>query len=122
MHFASIYLDKNKPSINEYLVSEGLANVSQLRNDDPRPDNYEILVAMEKTAAEQKKGVHGVSAPKHRINDLSGRANIQQARSFEESLKRLKRMDGVVDYVFSTIKFKVRLPSVRSCVPFRLTS
>lgn len=114
MHFASIYLDKNKPSINEQLIAEGFAKTLPHRNDEPRADNFEVLLRKEKEAADAKKGVHGSAsaAPKHRINELIGSQNSHIARGFEESLKRLGKVDGVVEHVFNGGKYKIRIPSV----------
>lgn len=115
MCFVCVYLDREKPSINELLISEGLAKTLPHRNEDPRAEHYDVFVLKEKEAAEKKKGLHGAAdgAPKHRINELLGPQNSQMARSFAESLKRLEKIDGIVEHVFNGSRFKIRLPSVR---------
>lgn len=114
-HFVSVYLDKNKPSINEQLITEGLAKITPPRSDDPRADNYELLVQKEKEAAEKKLGVHGPesAAPKNIINDLSRPGTHPASFKFlVESLKRLGTVDGFVDYISHGGKFRIRIPSV----------
>lgn len=118
MHFVSILIDKSKTTINETLITEGLAKTSPHRNDDPRAENFEVLLQKEKEAADKKIGVHSPpsSAPKHRVNELLGAQNSQMAKGFEESLKRLNKIDGIVEHVFNGGRFKIRLPSVRQFI------
>lgn len=116
IHFVSIYLDKSKPSLNEQLIAEGLAKTQSHKNDDPRAENFDVLVTKENEAMSQKKGVHGPpsNAIKYRINELLGPQNTKMARGFQESLKRLDKIDGIVEHVFNGSRFKIRIPSVRN--------
>lgn len=128
MEFVTIYTDKDKPSINEQLLSEGLAKTFSTRSEEARAENFGILVEKENEATQAKKGIHGQAplASVSRVNELLGAENVQKAKAFEASLKRLEKCDGVVEHVFNGGRFKIRIPSVgrkeETCLNLRIVT
>lgn len=49
--------------LQEVLVETGMAGVARLRQDDPRTEHYDAIVAAEATAKSAKKGIHSGGKP-----------------------------------------------------------
>jgi staphylococcal nuclease domain-containing protein 1 len=117
--FASIYL--NKENIAEGLVAEGLATVVRHRPSEDRATAYDQLLLAENNAMKAAVGVHNpVPPPSSTATDLTrsrGRgdedsdvkAKVGTRRLFEAVVKE-KSHQGIVEYVFSSSRFKVRIP------------
>lgn len=121
MHFVSITLESGRMDIAELLVSKGLATVSQDRGEDAVAFNYDTLRSKFDEAVSKKVGIHSPEAPpKHHLNDLCGSSNANIAKHFKESLKRLKRLEGVVEHVINPSRFKIRIQSESVMITFAL--
>lgn len=97
-------------NVAAFLVERGLLGVLRHKQgDDNRSSDYDSLMAAEARATEDKKGLHAGkdAAPAPRIVDASESAT--KAAPFLSSFKRQGRIQGVVDYVASGSRFKVRL-------------
>ena len=91
------------------------------KSGDNASKYIEDILAAEKKAVEIKLGVFSSGpAPIRVFNDLV--ANTKRAKDFEAMiLKRPNRkINGVVEYCFSGMKFKVRLDSESSAIAFNL--
>lgn len=107
----------NGTNVAELLVERGLLGVLRHKSgDDHRSSDYDRLMAAEARAIEDRKGLHsGRDAPAApRIVDASESAH--KAAPFLSSFKRQGRIAGVVDYVASGSRFKVRRASSPSPV------
>lgn len=49
--------------LQELMVESGMATVARLRQDDPRTEGYDAIVAAESAARNAKKGVHSNGEP-----------------------------------------------------------
>ena len=56
--FATVSVGSSGRSLQETLVETGMAAVARLRQDDPRTEQYDAIVASEANAKAAKKGVH----------------------------------------------------------------
>jgi len=140
--FASVYLGKE--NVSESLVREGLATSIPHRRNEDRAANYERILAAEYQAEKAKVGVHGPAPRQQAVTvDLTLRgggrgANREQgeedekkdavraaqikslARQKYEQMQYDKNITGIVEYVFSGSRFKVRIPKYNVLVPFIL--
>ncbi|KAJ3120522.1 hypothetical protein HK098_004550 [Nowakowskiella sp. JEL0407] len=100
-------------NIGEKLIAQGLAGLLKYkRDDDNRASNYDQLLAAEEAAIKGLLGIHsGKEKEVEKIDDAS--ENITQARKYFPSLQRLGTVNGVVEFVSSGSRFKVRIPSQR---------
>lgn len=60
--FATVTVGAGSKCLQEVLVEEGLAGVARLRQDDPRTEQFDAIVAAEGTAKAAKKGMHSGGA------------------------------------------------------------
>ncbi|CAN0457890.1 unnamed protein product, partial [Hapterophycus canaliculatus] len=56
--FATVSVGTSSKSLQEALVESGMAAVARLRQDDPRTEHYDAIVAAEANAKAAKKGMH----------------------------------------------------------------
>lgn len=57
--FATVSLgNSGGKSLQEVMVETGMAGVARLRQDDPRTEHYDAIVAAEAVAKAAKKGIH----------------------------------------------------------------
>lgn len=56
--FATVSLGGGDKSLQEVMVETGMAGVARLRQDDPRTEHYDAIVAAEAVAKAAKKGIH----------------------------------------------------------------
>jgi staphylococcal nuclease domain-containing protein 1 len=121
MDFATIFLDKSDKSLSVLQLEKGMIRTNITKSGDNASKYIEDLLAAEKKAVEGKLGVFSTGpAPIRVFNDLV--ANTKRAKDFEAMiLKRPNRkINGVVEYCFSGMKFKVRLDSESSAIAFNL--
>lgn len=81
----------------------------------------EDLLAAEKKAVDAKLGVHSsAQAPIRIYNDLV--QNTKKAKDFEAIIMKRpnKKLNGIVEYCFSGMRFKVRLDSENTSIAFNL--
>mmetsp|Transcript_445 Transcript_445/g.535 ORF Transcript_445/g.535 Transcript_445/m.535 type:complete len:841 (+) Transcript_445:1188-3710(+) len=109
LEFATIWLEER--NVGERMVSQGLATVVNPRADDETSKYLPALREAERVAKEAKRNLYSTTpAPIHRINDLVTSRNLSKIRSFESSLVGDVRHVGVVDFVYTGARFKVRVP------------
>lgn len=108
-------------NIGEALVSKGLATVVRHHADDEnRASNYDDLLVAENRAQKAKKGVFSANAPVHHVNDLS-QGLLEKSRQFLPFLTKVKRVQGVVEFVSSASRFKIYLPKETALITFVLS-
>jgi staphylococcal nuclease domain-containing protein 1 len=129
----------NKKNISVELVVSGLASVQSHRMDEDRSIHYDELLAAESKAEKTKKGKFSKSVPvPAAVIDLCERPkSVSREEGAEEGsasskksplvnvkakqylpfLMKSKRLDAVVEYVFSGHRFKLYVPS-ENCVCF----
>jgi len=56
--FATVNVGSSSKSLQEVMVETGMAVVARLRQDDPRTEHYDAIVAAEAAAKAAKKGIH----------------------------------------------------------------
>jgi hypothetical protein len=103
------------------LIEKGLLKTNVTKSGDNASKFLEDLLAAEKKAVDAKVGLFSsAQAPIRMYNDLS--QNAKKARDFEAMvLKRPNRkLNGVVEYCFSGMRFKIRLDSENTSIAFNL--
>lgn len=101
-------------------MAKGLATVVRYRNDnDQRSCHYDKLIEEEVKALKAAIGVHAKKGiPTHRIQDTSG--DSAKARKFFPFLKRLQKMEAVVEFVAGGSRMKLYIPKESVLVTFLL--
>jgi staphylococcal nuclease domain-containing protein 1 len=118
--YASVFLTTRKG--DEFnaavpLLQEGLAEVMRHRNDEPRAEQYDELLAAEEQAKLAKKNIFGSKpAPVHRVNDLS--LDASKAKAHFPFLQRSKTMKGCVEALLSANRLKVHIPNEHCTITF----
>lgn len=74
--FATVNVGSSGKSLQEVMVETGMAAVARLRQDDPRTEHYDAIVAAEAAAKAAKKGIHsggegGLGAAHRHASDWS---------------------------------------------------
>lgn len=109
--FYSVYVN-GKTNVAVRLVQRGLALVASHQEGDARSPDYKDLILAEKAAKQEQSGQHAPKskAPVIHLNDIS---NDSEAKNgpFLPALKRVGKVPAVIEYVFSSTKFKVHVPS-----------
>ena len=121
MDFATVFIQKNNKNLSVALLEKGLIRTNVSKSGDNASKFLEDLLAAEKRAMDGKLGVFASGAPPMRIfNDVTN--NPKKAKSFEQMvMKRQNRvLQGVVEYCFSGMRFKVRLDSENVSISFSL--
>jgi staphylococcal nuclease domain-containing protein 1 len=119
MHFASIF--DRQTNLAAEVIAKGYATYQRHRSDDETSEHLDDLMAAEKAAEEKQLGVHGKEKPpEHRFNDLVGTENSSKAKAMATSIKRLGKVDGVVEYAFNAGRFKTRIDRESLYIPFVL--
>ncbi|KDN53500.1 hypothetical protein K437DRAFT_252861 [Tilletiaria anomala UBC 951] len=101
---------KEPGSINEQLISRGLATVQRHRKDDEdRSSEFDKLINAEAAAISEQKGVHsGKENPLVRVPDCS--ENAGKANSYLPCLKRSGKVAAIVDFVAGASRLKLFVP------------
>lgn len=121
MDFATVILDKTEKNISVLMLEKGLLRSNVSKSGDNASRFIEDLLSAEKKAIDTKQGVHSSQpAPIRVVNDLV--ANLKGAKAFEAMiLKRPSRKcNGVVEYCFSGMRFKVRLDGESTAIALNL--
>ncbi|CAM9480909.1 unnamed protein product, partial [Ectocarpus fasciculatus] len=118
--FATVSVGSNAKSLQEVMVETGMAGVARLRQDDPRTEHYDAIVAAEANAKAGKKGVHSGAAPRaHRLTDLCG--DSKKAKTYVNFLVRQGNVKAIVEHVFGGSRFKVFVPKENCAFMFAMT-
>jgi len=119
MFFASVF--ERQSNLAAEVIAKGYATYQRHRSDDETSEHLDDLIAAEKSAEEKQLGLHGkAAAPVYRFNDLVGAENSSKAKQMGGSIKRLGKVDGVVEFVFNGGRFKVRVDRESIYIPFVL--
>ena len=121
MDFASIFLDKNDKNVSTLLLEKGLLKTNITKSGDNASKYIEDLLAAEKKAQEHKVGVHSNSpAPIRVFNDLV--SNTKKSKDFEAMVMKRpsRKVNGVIEYCFSGMRFKVRLDTENTAIALNL--
>jgi len=107
MEFATIFLkDKDNLSAKLLLNGFGKANLSKFAEENSK--FYEDLVNAEKKASIAKAGLFSKkTANSYKFVDVS--MNAKSAKTVENVLVNQGQLEGMIDFVFSGSRFKVRL-------------
>uniref|UniRef100_A0A0N4ZCN2 Staphylococcal nuclease domain-containing protein n=1 Tax=Parastrongyloides trichosuri TaxID=131310 RepID=A0A0N4ZCN2_PARTI len=107
---ASVFVDKE--NIGETLVKKGLAKVvKHKRDDENRSSHYDVLLAAEKDAENEKYKLWNEQLEDNatlRVTELAG--DLPRAKQFLPSLQRSKRLSAVVEFITSGSRFRVFIP------------
>lgn len=106
--FCSVFLGDRNVAVD--LVHEGLATVQKHRNEEPRSQNYDLLLEAEHGATQRGRGLHN---PKKNptinfINDIS-MIRATSAKTYAPLLKRQGRVKGIIAAVTGGGRFRVYL-------------
>jgi len=119
MFFASVF--ERQSNLAAEVIAKGYATYQRHRSDDETSEHLDDLIAAEKSAEEKQLGLHGkAAAPVYRYNDLVGAENSSKAKQMGGSIKRMGKVDGVVEFVFNGGRFKVRVDRENIYIPFVL--
>ncbi len=121
MEFATLFLQKNDKNVSCILLEKGLIKTNVSRSGDNASKFLEDLLAAEQKAVVAKVGIHSSNpAPVRVFNDLT--QNPKKAKGFEVMIMKRpnKKLNGVVEYCFSGMRFKVRLDSENTSISFSL--
>jgi len=107
--YYSVYLGKSNIAVE--MVDNGFATVLQHRGIEDRSRDYEMLIIAENKATKGNKGVHSSQLRNYLTVDLSLSEHQNLAKSkYLPSFVRAGKIRGIVEYVFSSTKFKVLIP------------
>lgn len=121
MDFGTVFLQKNNKNMTCALLEKGLLKTTISKSGDNASKFLEDLLAAEKKAVDLKLGVHSPNpAPLRIYNDLTN--NPKKAKNFEAMVMKRpnKRLNGVVEYCFSGMRFKVRLDTENTSISFSI--
>jgi staphylococcal nuclease domain-containing protein 1 len=121
MDFATILIDKNEKNVSTLLLEKGLLKTNVSKSGDNASKYIEDLLAAEKKATDAKLGVYSSSpAPIRVFNDLV--ANTKRAKEYEAMVMKRpnRKMNGVIEYCFSGMRFKVRLDGENTAIALNL--
>lgn len=121
MDFATLLLDKNEKNVSCLLLEKGLLKTNVSKSGDNASKFIEDLLAAEKKAQDAKVGVYSSQpAPIRIFNDLV--ANTKKAKDFEAIVMKRpnRKMNGVIEYCFSGMRFKVRLDGENTAIAVNL--
>lgn len=121
MDFATLFLDKTERNVSCGLLEKGLLRTNIMKNGDNASKYIEDLLAAEKKAVEAKLGLYSSSpAPIRVINDVV--QNTKRAKDFEAMIMKRpsRKINGVVEYCFSGMRFKVRLEGENTAIGLNL--
>jgi len=110
MDFASVFIEKNEKNVACMLLEKGLLKTNVSKSGDNASKFIEDLLASEKKGVDSKQGMFSnQQAPIRIFSDLV--QNPKKAKDFEAMVMKRpsRRMNGVVEYCFSGMRFKVRL-------------
>ena len=121
MDFASVFLEKNGKNVSVLMLEKGMLKTNLTKSGDNASKYLEDLLGAEKKASDAKLGVHSSQpAPIRVFNDVV--SNAKKAKDFEQMLMKRpnRRMNGVVEYCFSGMRFKIRLDDENTAIALNL--
>jgi len=121
MDFATIILEKNNKNVACLLLEKGLVKTNVSKSGDNASKFLEDLLASEKKGVEAKVGLFSnTPAPIRVFSDLV--ANPKKSKDFEAMVMKRpnRKMNGVVEYCFSGMRFKVRLDGENTAIGLNL--
>jgi staphylococcal nuclease domain-containing protein 1 len=121
MDFASVFLQKNNKNVSCLLLEKGLLRTNVTKSGDNASKFLEDLLAAEKKAVDSKLGVHSSApAPIRMYNDIV--TNSKKSKDFEAIIMKRpnRKLNGVIEYCFSGMRYKIRLDSENTAIAFVL--
>lgn len=107
MEFATIFI-KDKENFSVKVLQNGLAKANLSKFAEENSKFYEELVEAEKKASTAKVGLFSKKTAKiYKFVDVS--MNAKQAKTVENVLVNQGTLEGMVDFVFSGSRLKLRL-------------
>jgi staphylococcal nuclease domain-containing protein 1 len=112
-------LDRN---LNVEILEHGYAAFITPRGDDEMSKHFDSYMTAEKASKENKKGLNSTKAPAvSNYTDMIGAgANKEKKKTFKSTLEHQKAVPCVIEYCFSSTKFKLRLDRHNCYIPFSL--
>lgn len=121
MDFASVFLQTNNKNLSVTLLEKGLLRTNVTKSGDNASKFLEDLLAGEKKGVDAKSGVHSSkAAPVRLYNDMV--QNTKKSKEFENMVMKRpdRKLNGVVEYCFSGMRFKIRVDSENASIGFNL--
>jgi hypothetical protein len=121
MDFASVFLEKNNKNVACILLEKGLLKTNVSKSGDNASKFLEDLLASEKKGVDARAGMFSSApAPIRIFSDLV--ANPKKSKDFEAMVMKRpnRKMNGVVEYCFSGMRFKVRLDGENTAIGLNL--
>lgn len=121
MDFATVIIEKTNKNVACSLLERGLLKTNVTKSGDNASKFLEDLLASEKKGVDAKQGMFSNTAAPIRVyNDLV--ANPRKAKDFEAMVMKRpnRKMNGVVEYCFSGMRFKVRLDGENTAIALNL--
>jgi len=121
MDFATVILEKNNKNVACLLLEKGLLKTNVTKSGDNASKFLEDLLASEKKGVDAKVGIFSnAPAPIRVFSDVV--ANPKKSKDFEAMVMKRpnRKMNGVVEYCFSGMRFKVRLDGENTAIGLNL--
>lgn len=121
MDFATVIVQKTNKNVSCILLEKGLLKTNVTKSGDNASKFLEDLLASEKKAVEGKQGLYSnQKAPIRMYNDIVN--NTKKSKDFEAIIMKRpnRKLNGVIEYCFSGMRFKVRLDSESTAIGFSL--
>jgi hypothetical protein len=121
MDFATVILEKNNKNVACLLLEKGLLKTNVTKSGDNASKFLEDLLASEKKGVDAKAGIFSnAPAPIRVFSDVV--ANPKKSKDFEAMVMKRpnRKMNGVVEYCFSGMRFKVRLDGENTAIGLNL--
>jgi staphylococcal nuclease domain-containing protein 1 len=114
---ANLTFDRN---LNVEILEHGYASFINPRGDDEISKHLDLYSAAEKSSKEKKTGINSTKAPAlSNFSDLIS-ANKDKKKNYTKFLVGKKSISCVVEYCFSSTKFKLRIDENNCMIPFSL--
>lgn len=130
MNFYTIWRNAGKDSeedtnnfdrnLNVEVLEHGYASFINPRGDDEISKHLDLYTAADKTSKDKKTGIHSTKQPAlSNFSDLIS-ANKEKKKNFTKFLVGKKAVPCVVEYCFSSTKYKLRIDGNNCMIPFSL--
>lgn len=119
MTFANI-ITPDRKCANVEIVAVGLANALNPRLDEELGQYYQELADAAAKAKKEKRGIQstGTTPPVHSYQSLIGHINPKTLAYYQDIFKKTPNVDGVVEYCFTSSRFKIRIDQMNCQIPF----
>jgi len=119
--FWTVYFGRNNVAVE--LVTAGLATVMEHKGDSDRSREYDTLLLAEQTAKKEKRGVHSPDQLTFTVVDLTTDATKNLAKTkYFPLFQRSGKLRGVVEFEFSSTRFKVFVPKENCLIAISLAT